>query len=56
MKNNSNIILIVEDDEISCELFKELFEKDNIKSFLIVKSGEEAIEILLQMVLDINAK
>ena len=45
MKNNSHIILIVEDDEISCELFKELLEKDNIKSFLIAKSGEEAIEI-----------
>lgn len=45
MKNNSRIILIVEDDEVSCELFKELLDKDNIKPFLIVKSGEESIEI-----------
>ncbi len=45
MKNDNHIILVVEDDEVSCELFKELFEKDNIKTFLIVKEGEEAIEI-----------
>ncbi len=39
------MILIVEDDDISCVLFKELFELENIKSYLIVKSGEQAIEI-----------
>ena len=39
------MILIVEDDDISCVLFKELFEQENIKSYLIVKSGEQAIEI-----------
>ncbi|MFO7658119.1 MAG: response regulator [Bacteroidales bacterium] len=43
MKNN--LILIVEDDSVSCELFRELFKKENIKSFLIVNNGEKAIEI-----------
>jgi len=45
MKKNGNMILIVEDDDTSCVLFKELFEQENIKSYLIVKSGEQAIEI-----------
>ncbi|MBN2611375.1 MAG: response regulator [Bacteroidales bacterium] len=43
MKNN--LILVVEDDIVSCELFRELFEKENIKPFLIVNDGEKAIEI-----------
>ena len=42
---NKNIILVVEDDEISCELFKELFERERIKPFIIVNNGEQAIEI-----------
>ncbi len=45
MKTNSYIILVVEDDEISCELFRELFSKANINHFLIVNDGEEAIEL-----------
>ena len=36
---------MVEDDEISCELFRELFDKANIKHFLIVNNGEEAVEV-----------
>jgi CheY-like chemotaxis protein len=39
------IILVVEDDIVSCELFKELFENEGIKSFIIVYSGEDAIEV-----------
>ncbi len=42
---NQNLILIVEDDVISCELFKELLERENIKPFIIVNNGEQAIEI-----------
>ena len=40
-----NLILVVEDDMISCELFKELFERENIKQFIIVHDGEQAVEI-----------
>ena len=39
------IILVVEDDMVSCELFKELFERKNIESYIIVHSGEQAIEV-----------
>ena len=39
------IILVVEDDLISCELFKELFERERIESFIIVHDGEHALEI-----------
>lgn len=45
MNSSSHIILVVEDDETSCTLFRELFEKENIKSYLIVKDGETAIEV-----------
>jgi CheY-like chemotaxis protein len=45
MNKNGNMILVVEDDDVSCALFKELFEQENIKSYLIVKSGEQALEI-----------
>ncbi|MBN2215177.1 MAG: response regulator [Bacteroidales bacterium] len=41
---NNKTILVVEDDIVSCELFRELFGKENIESFLIVNTGEEAIE------------
>ncbi len=39
------IILVVEDDIVSCELFKELFERKNIESYVIVHDGEQAIEV-----------
>lgn len=39
------MILIVEDDNVSCELFREIFERENIRPFLIVNDGEQAIEI-----------
>ena len=39
------IILVVEDDLVSCELFRELFERENINSFIIVNDGEHAIEV-----------
>jgi two-component system cell cycle response regulator DivK len=39
------IILVVEDDIVSCELFKELFERKNIESYIIVHNGEKAIEV-----------
>ena len=39
------IILVVEDDLVSCVLFKELFERENIESFIIVHDGEQAIEV-----------
>src|SRR4030042_2277820 len=39
------IILVVEDDLVSCELFKELFEREKIESFIIVHDGEQAIEV-----------
>jgi CheY-like chemotaxis protein len=45
MKTGNNIILVVEDDEISCSLFREIFERENIKSYLIVKNGEKAVEV-----------
>ena len=45
MKNSNHIILVVEDDETSCTLFRELFEQENIKSYFIVKDGEKAIEV-----------
>lgn len=45
MKNNSHIILVVEDDNVSCELFREIFSKANIDNYIIVTEGEEAIEI-----------
>ena len=45
MKSNSHIILVVEDDETSCTLFRELFEQENIKSYIIVKNGEQAVEV-----------
>ncbi len=45
MKPVNNIILVVEDDEISCSLFREIFERENIKSYLIVKNGEKAVEV-----------
>jgi CheY-like chemotaxis protein len=44
MKDSQHIILVVEDDEISCSLFREIFEQENIKSYLIVKTGEQAVE------------
>jgi CheY-like chemotaxis protein len=40
-----NIVLIVEDDLISCELFRELFQRENKIPFKIVHNGEQAIEI-----------
>ncbi len=51
-----NLILIVEDDLPSCELFRELFEKEKIEPFKIVHDGEQAIEVCkaqkdIQMVL-----
>ncbi len=39
------IILVVEDDLVSCELFRELFERENIDAFIIVNDGERAIEV-----------
>jgi len=39
------IILVVEDDIVSCELFKELFERKHIESYIIVHNGEKAIEV-----------
>jgi two-component system cell cycle response regulator DivK len=39
------IILVVEDDIVSCELFKELFLRKNIESYIIVHNGEKAIEV-----------
>ncbi len=39
------IILVVEDDFVSCELFRELFEREKIDSFIIVNNGEHAIEV-----------
>lgn len=39
-----SIVLVVEDDLISCELFRELFEKNKKIPFKIVHNGEEAIE------------
>jgi CheY-like chemotaxis protein len=39
------IILVVDDDSVSCELFKELFEREKIDSFIIVNDGEHAIEV-----------
>jgi CheY-like chemotaxis protein len=45
VNKNGNMILVVEDDDVSCILFKEMFEQENIKSYLIVKSGEQALEI-----------
>jgi CheY-like chemotaxis protein len=45
MKDSQHIILVVEDDEISCSLFREIFEQENIKSYLIVKTGEQAVEV-----------
>ena len=39
------IILVVEDDFVSCELFRELFEREKIKAFIIVNDGEHAIEV-----------
>lgn len=39
------IILVVEDDLVSCELFRELFERKNIDAFIIVNDGEHAIEV-----------
>ena len=45
MKDNNHTILIVEDDEVSCSLFREIFEQENIKSYLIVKTGEQAVEV-----------
>ncbi len=43
MKNNC--ILIVEDDLVSCELFRELFSREKLYPIIIVHNGEEAIEI-----------
>ncbi|NJK87358.1 MAG: response regulator [Bacteroidales bacterium] len=40
-----SIVLIVEDDLVSCELFRELFRRDNKIPFKIVHNGEQAIEI-----------
>ena len=45
MKNSNNIILVVEDDDVSCSLFREIFEQENIKTYLIVKTGEQAVEV-----------
>jgi CheY-like chemotaxis protein len=45
MKDSQHIILVVEDDEVSCSLFREIFEQENIKSYLIVKTGEQAVEV-----------
>ena len=45
MKISNHIILVVEDDETSCTLFRELFKKENIKSYIIVKNGEKAVEV-----------
>ncbi len=45
MKTNSHIILVVEDDNISCELFRELFAKASIENYIIVSEGEEAVEL-----------
>jgi CheY-like chemotaxis protein len=42
---NEKIILVVEDDYASCELFRELFERENIGTFIIVNDGEQAIEV-----------
>jgi len=43
MKNK--LILVVEDDVVSCELFRELFEREKIDAFIIVNDGEHAIEV-----------
>jgi CheY-like chemotaxis protein len=45
MKTGSHTILVVEDDEISCSLFREIFEQENIKYYIIVRSGEKAVEV-----------
>jgi CheY-like chemotaxis protein len=45
MKTFNHIILVVEDDEISCSLFMEIFKQENIKSYIIVKNGEKAVEV-----------
>ena len=45
MKISGHIILVVEDDKISCELFRELFAKANIENYIIITSGEEAVEL-----------
>lgn len=44
-KPMKNIVLIVEDDLISCELFRELFERNKKFPFKIVHNGEQAIEM-----------
>lgn len=45
MKENKDYILVVEDDEVSCDLFTEVFKYSNFKNYRIVNYANEAIEI-----------
>lgn len=48
LKSNNNYnILLVEDDEISCEIIKNILDKDNLK-LDIAKNGKKALQLFLE--------